>query len=193
MIYYNPSRALSKAEMTTNANYIYNFLKGKGWTKNAIAGILGNMQSESTINPNRWQSDDIGDTSGGYGLVQWTPATKYLDWCSARGYVPKYMDSNLKRILEEVSTDSQWGNNEVYGSPPYNFKGFTKSTENPYTLGVNFLKFYERPKVQDEAEQQERGNQAVYWYSHLTGGTGMTGGYTPPKSKFKLYMYLKRR
>lgn len=43
-------------QMETNAEYIYNYLKKKGFTKNAICGILGNMNSESTINPAVWQS-----------------------------------------------------------------------------------------------------------------------------------------
>jgi hypothetical protein len=131
-LYYNPeSRHLTDAEMTVNANYIYSYLSKPeiGWSKNAIAAILGNMQSESSINPARWQSDNIGNTSGGYGLVQWTPATKFLDWCTARGYDRLSMDSALKRILEEVETDTQWGANVVKGSPPYNFEGFTHSTE----------------------------------------------------------------
>jgi hypothetical protein len=192
--YYNPEgRACSDAEMAVNANYIYSYLTGKGWTKNAIAGILGNMQSESSINPNRWEGDIIGNTQNGYGLVQWTPATKYLDWCTSKGYIAKEMDSNLLRILAEVSTDTQWGNNEVYGAPTYNFEGFTHSTEDAHTLGVNFLLYYERPKVQNTDEQTERGNYATHWYNTLTGGsTGGQGGYIP-KSSFKLYQYMSKK
>lgn len=195
MNYYNPEgRPCTDAEMLVNANYIYAYLLNEGWTKNAIAGILGNMQSESSINPNRWQSDNIGNMSGGYGLVQWTPATKYFDWCDARNLVPKEMDSNLKRILEEVKTDTQWGNNIVYGAPPYNFEGFTKSTESAYKLGVNFLIYYERPAVQDSTVQQERGNHAKHWYETLTGNPdsgGGNGGYVPTHSN--LFKYLHRR
>ena len=48
--------SLGDDQMETNAEYIYNYLKKKGFTKNAICGILGNMNSESTINPAVWQS-----------------------------------------------------------------------------------------------------------------------------------------
>ena len=50
-------------EMKINAIYIYSALSDAGWTLNAIAGILGNMQSESAINPGRWQSDRVGRKS----------------------------------------------------------------------------------------------------------------------------------
>ena len=50
---YNSSNALNQSQMEVNANYIWKYLKAQGWTKNAVAGILGNMQSESSINPRK--------------------------------------------------------------------------------------------------------------------------------------------
>ncbi len=48
---YNSSQQLTTRQMQINAKYIYIALSDKGWTLNAIAGILGNMQTESSINP----------------------------------------------------------------------------------------------------------------------------------------------
>lgn len=48
---YNSSNSLNLEQMKINATYIWNYLSSFGWTKNAVAGILGNMQSESSINP----------------------------------------------------------------------------------------------------------------------------------------------
>lgn len=50
---YNSSNALNMAQMTINAIYLNNSLQSQGWTLNAICGMLGNMQSESTINPRK--------------------------------------------------------------------------------------------------------------------------------------------
>ena len=80
------NKYLSQGEMESNAKEIYTYLSDKGWTLNAISGLLGNMQRESTINPGLWQSLKEGNYSGGYGLVQWTPATKYTNWAKANGY-----------------------------------------------------------------------------------------------------------
>ena len=55
---------LSQSQMTDNAQYIADYLINKGWTRNAIAGILGNMQRESTLNPGLWESLIYGNMSG---------------------------------------------------------------------------------------------------------------------------------
>ena len=50
---YNSSNALNMSQMKVNATYIWNYLREQGWTLNAVAGMLGNMQSESSINPRK--------------------------------------------------------------------------------------------------------------------------------------------
>jgi hypothetical protein len=63
------------------------------------------METESSINPGRWQSDRVGGEAEGHGysLVQWTPYTKYTEWCFQNGYDdPSEMDSALARINYEV-------------------------------------------------------------------------------------------
>lgn len=67
------------------AKTIWDYLVSQGWSKTAVAGLLGNMQSESGIIADRWESDIVGNMSGGYGLVQWTPASKYINWANANG------------------------------------------------------------------------------------------------------------
>ena len=77
---------LERSQMKDNAQYIADYLISNGWTQNAVAGILGNMEQESTMNPGLWQDLIYGNMSGGYGLVQWTPATEYTSWADAIGY-----------------------------------------------------------------------------------------------------------
>lgn len=48
---YDSSQALTRSQMEVNATYIWAYLRQLGWTMNAVAGLLGNMQSESSINP----------------------------------------------------------------------------------------------------------------------------------------------
>jgi hypothetical protein len=50
--WFSQKKGLSETKMQWNANNMYNyFCARKGWTKNALAGMLGNMESESTLNP----------------------------------------------------------------------------------------------------------------------------------------------
>ena len=48
---FDSSNTLNSEQQKINAEYIWRALQGEGWTLNAVAGMLGNMQSESAINP----------------------------------------------------------------------------------------------------------------------------------------------
>lgn len=166
-MFYSGNRYLTKAEMEVNALYIFNYFTAKGWSSNAIAGLLGNLQTESTINPAIWESLTV-DYSRGFGLVQWTPATKYIDWAEDNNLDPEEMVSNLKRIEYEVENNIQWGNDSLGNNPPFDFYEFTQSTLPPYNLGMLFLRHYERPLVY---LQPSRGRQAEEWFNLLTKGS----------------------
>ena len=164
--FFGESESLSAAEMQTNAVYIYSSLLNSGWSVNAIAAMLGNIQAESSINPGRWQSNDIGNYSMGYGLVQWTPATKYIDWCAENSIAPENMDSNLLRINYEVENGIQWIATDSFN---LSFKEFKTSSSGVDYLAKAFLLNYERPADQGETVQNYRASLASDWYSYLTG------------------------
>lgn len=50
---YNSSNTLTMTQMEINATYIWSALSQAGWTLNSVCGMLGNMQSESAINPRK--------------------------------------------------------------------------------------------------------------------------------------------
>ena len=77
---------LGPAQMKVNAGYIYYYLNSKyGYTKEAVCGILGNMQYESTINPASWRELNIPRNA--FGVVHWNPATKFLYWARENGKI----------------------------------------------------------------------------------------------------------
>ena len=157
---------LTEEEMKTNALYIYLYMKARGWTLNAIAGMLGNMEIESTINPGIWQNLEEYNLDLGFGLVQWTPATNYIEWATQNGYSYYDMDANLDRIIYELNNGLQWISTETY---PMSFDEFTVSTESPSTLASIFLKNYERAGIEKETERQ---TSAEKWYAYLLGIIG---------------------
>ena len=70
------SAPLNMTEMKINANIIREILMVNGdWTINAVCGVLGNLEAESTINPGRWENDIVNNYQAGFGLAQWTPST----------------------------------------------------------------------------------------------------------------------
>lgn len=167
--FFNESVVLSKSQMEKNAKYIYSALRNKGWSENAIFGMLGNIEAESSINPGRWQSDNVGSTSNGYGLVQWTPSTKYTNWCIEQGFSdPSEMDNNISRIIYEVENNEQWIATSTYN---FSFKDFSTSDLSVTELAKAFLLCYERPADQSESVQEYRGTLASYYAELLTGVT----------------------
>ena len=188
---FTESHALNQSQMETNAKYIYSYLSARGWTAEAVAGILGNMQHESSINPGRWQSDNVGATSSGYSLVQWTPARNYIEWCGDRD--PSEMDVALDRIMYELDNGLQYYKASAY---PLTFRQFTQSTDSPYTLACAFAWNYERSytvlygtEAEKEALRQKRGNAALGWYKVLTG-MEPSEPVTPTPGKEKKHMSL---
>lgn len=192
---YSTSNPLDLNQMSVNAKYIYKYLSAKGWSLNAIAGMLGNMQAESSINPGRWQSDRVlGDASGhGYGLVQWTPYTKYTEWCSSNGYLdPSMMDTNLARIIYEVENGIQWIATSDYS---LSFKEFSTSKQSVEYLAKAFLLCYERPADQSTSAQNYRAGNARSWYNVLVGEDPGTPGTNKRKKRkgFNFILFDKRK
>ena len=189
--YKGQSTPLTKSQMSVNATYIYKALTAKGWTINAVSALLGNMQAESSINPGRWQSEDVGNTSMGYGMVQWTPATKYINWCSDNGYIDySEMDSNIARILYELENNVQWIATSSYN---FSFKEFSKSNKAPSYLAVSFLLNYERPADQSSTVQKYRGELANSWYTYLTGVEPEQPSLTTKRKKRYNFILFNRR
>lgn len=159
------SAPLNDVQMETNALYIYAYFHSKGWTLNAICGMLGNMSVESSLNPGRWQSDTFGmNGGGGYGLVQWTPYTNYTNWVDSIGsneYMS--MDNNLDRIMYEFENNLQYFPTNSY---PETFEQFSKSNKSLEYLTTAFLRNYERAGVE---HIEVRINFANRWYAYLLG------------------------
>lgn len=182
--YHSKNAFLTQAEMETNARYVYDVLTSRGWSPTAVCGMLGNMETESTINPGIWQNLDAGNTSLGYGLVQWTPSTKYTSWCNTRGLDPSHMDSALARLEWELANGEQYYPTDAY---PLTFAQFKVSAKSASYLAQAFLLNYERPADQT---QPARSTQAERWYTLLKG---TESGETPDTPTPGLYPYTPAR
>lgn len=153
---------LNTSEMQNNALIIFREMITRGWTVNSIAGMLGNMQVESSINPGIWQ-DLNPNPRLGWGLVQWTPSTNFTDWAQANGYANDDGDAQLKWIDEVTTTVGQWIPTAAY---PETFSQFKVSTQSPEYLADCFLKNFERP---ENINQPIRQTYARYWYDWWEG------------------------
>lgn len=178
---------LTLAEMQVNARYIYQYFSSQGWTLNAIAGMLGNMQTESTINPGIWQNLDEGNTSLGYGLVQWTPATKIFEYLDEHGFFDDDIEGQCQRIVYEKEHNLQYIATDSY---PMSFLEFSLSSDTPEYLAYVFLNNYERPADRD---QPDRKTQARYWYDYLLLHSGETLSGTKKRKGYNFILFGRRK
>lgn len=152
-------------EQEKNAWEIWQFFKSKNWSEEAIAGMLGNIQSESGIIADRHEESG----GGGYGLTQWTPMSKLVDWCKEKGLDYKTIKAQCERIQWEMENNAQWFPN---GSRPdltfLSFKEFTE-LKDITKAAESFIAFYEHPK---HPNQPARAQQAKYWYDKFHGFNG---------------------
>lgn len=190
MSWISKNNYLTESEMQNNALLVKSYLVSKGWSINAIAGMLGNMESESNINPGLWQSLDYGNMSGGYGLVQWTPATNFTNWADANGYAWDDGNAQLKWIDEETVNTGQWISTSLY---PFSFETFKTSSEPPAYLASAFLKNFERAGIEVEDARRENARK---WYEYITGHDAPdepsepSEPSTPSKTKKHKYNFL---
>lgn len=169
-------------EQLTNVRYITNFLRGKGWTDNAIAGVLGNFQTESGMNPGAYYGyAEFSAVS--FGLVQWDPTSKYQTWHDQTfpNVIYEHLGCQLERIIYEKENNLQYYSTDEF---PVSFSAYTTSTESPDYLAKVFVRNYERPAsvlynsssetyeehlAAKEATYKQRGKQALTWYEYITG------------------------
>ena len=189
------SEYFDDAKMQNNAACLYQHFYAKGWTIQAIAALCGNIQQESTFNPDLIE---IGGT--GHGLVQWTPpddlynVLDYLygghtDWgdpvkqCEA-------IFAEYRKAIGEIplvtvpNFDKQWYETSAY---PISWEEWAHSTGDPGELALAFQANYERPATL----HPERAEYARSWYNYLltVDPYGNNPGYQ--KSGLKIWQMIK--
>ncbi len=154
-------------ELTTekekNAWAVWQFLKSKGYSEQATAGILGNMDQESGIMPDI----DEGGGGPGYGLVQWTSP---IAGESGRAYVQRLLaqagiSGDYRNITTQLKLLDWHMHNGQYipsAAYPYSVAEF-KALTDIGTATMAFEANFERPAV----THPERIPMAQYWYDLL--------------------------
>jgi hypothetical protein len=180
-----------------NAEKVWNFFIGKGYIAEQVAGILGNMQTESGIEPMRSQGKGIdekisseqvatGSWPGGpaWGIVQWDPPSKMIDPSRAAGASFSEIDSieyQVQYLWEQLE-------GQGVGGESTNEKAAGDHLKQQTTVdgaARSFMTKFERPKDQSESAQQDRVALAQNWFNEFsssTGGGGAScqgGTYTP--------------
>ena len=205
MSWISRSGALTRAEMENNADIVIAYYRSQNVNDKTIAGLLGNMQAESSINPER---QEVGGQ--GYGLVQWTPVSVLQNHCNTLGLSP-YNDGDvqLQVIIAEILNQSgvgEWYTSSAFISNYYNSgatqdmigvtgRQFLDNSMNwePDKLAVLFMAGYERPSYDPNINHyQARMQFANEWYQYMGGQPTPTPTDKTKKNKFKWVLYSRK-
>lgn len=173
---WNASDPYTCPESEANASYIFAYFKARGWSDVACAGLVGNTTHESYNNP---AFHEVG--GGGFGIVQWTPASNYTRWATPRGF-PTGTDTNdpelylrgqCDRIAFEVANRLEFFGNSRYGhSWTYidTWDAYIHNTTlTPQEAAWCFMSNYERPAYGAAmASLAKRQEYAQRWYDKFT-------------------------
>lgn len=173
---------LNQQHRDENAKLIWAYLTELGWSETAVAGILGNMDVESSMNPALIEGrgyHTLPDnntvlaitTQTGVGLVQWTgttntpPAGQKLASFAIR-YNKNWYDGELQcfRLERECDEDLQFDHGTVDGVS-YDWQTFIASTETPEQLAKVWQTLYER----GGSDTRTRQEKARYYYRLCKG------------------------
>ena len=173
---------LTQSQSLANAQKVVDHLYGDtDWSREAICALVGNMRHESSINPDMYEYGYAWGADRGYGLVQWTPRSKYWDWAVARGKAPRSGDSQLDRIDYEVSNNIQWIPRADYGRMTFAQFRANSGDWSIAHLTEAFTWGYERPNAQagwnsmpGRKSFAALANSKLDWSGGGGGGSGPT-------------------
>lgn len=100
--------SISSVEGTNNIKKTYDYLNPLGFTKDCIVGILGNVMAESSLNPWLWENNTV-NYNNGYGLVQFTPASEYINASGIPNHAP-----NLSTSQQTTGADPDDAKGQLY-------------------------------------------------------------------------------
>lgn len=170
---------LTQSEMENNATEFYGYFNSKGFTIESVAGMLGNLQQESNINPGMKQA---ASASSGWGLIQWTPSSNLTDYATAHGADWSTGEIQTQLMWDEIING--YGNQWI-PKPSLGY-GYTGAEFSQLTDVADACKayLYERERA-GEAALDKRLTYANNWYEYLTGVTPPTPPTPPMPTKRK--------
>lgn len=184
----------------TNEEKIWNYLVGKGLSKAGAAGLMGNLNAESALNPKNLQNsyerklgytDDsytaavdsgsygnFAHDSAGYGLAQWTYWSRkqnMLAFARAAGKSIGDLEMQLDFLYRELSEGYKGVLNTL------------KTAGSVRAASDSVLLNYERPADQSEAVKTKRAGYGQSYYNKYaaTASTPGNGGKTMTEQELR--------
>lgn len=133
----NVSGGVGSVGASNNAGKLWNYFKSQGLSDGATAGILGNLEQESNLDPNK----------PGGGLAQWQGSrwTALQKFSKDKGLDPNSLDAQMQFLMKELNSGS-------YGSVA-KMNGMT-----PAQAALYFSNNFEKPGIPMNDKRQGYAN-----------------------------------
>lgn len=140
----------------SNESTIWGFLKSKGLSDGAAAGVMGNLDAESGFNPG------ITNSIGAFGIAQWLGSRKTAEanYAASKNEPANSLDAELNYLWKEMSSGS-------YGSVE------AMNNMDPSSAALYFMNEFEKP---GDNSGGTRASDAATIYNKYNG---QGGTYTP--------------
>ncbi|AZV43740.1 hypothetical protein BAOM_3131 [Peribacillus asahii] len=175
--FYSPTSTSSKSSSaklagSSNAEKAMNFFISQGYSPQAAAGIVGNLQQESTpaLNPKQKQYDG----GPGRGIAQWTSGKAkgkpddrwefFLAWAASKGLDPYDLETQLMYIVVELEGKD---NAERTTNRKLNARGGVTALKNNRSVESStrvFQESFERAGKVEYAKRYKYANDAYNKY-----------------------------
>lgn len=164
---------LTEKQMIDNAENFASFFKNRGWSLNAVCGLLGNMYAESAMNSGAEEVQ--GNINRGHGLIQWTPLsalTTQMNYMGLSGSWTNWLNQCEVIDAEHKGTSGS----TTWYDVGYNMTAlqFITSTQSPEYLAEVYCRNRERASTQ---RMCVRTSWARKFYDLLIGMWGTLGDY----------------
>ena len=157
--------------ITDTAQAVWTFFTGQGYTPEATAGIMGNMEAESGVDPTRIQSNGKGPAAG---ICQWESwRNKSMRWKGMADYA-----ASKGKEWTDLQSQLEWLDMEMQGKDPSTLSylkkrvgGFEefKALTSVDKATTEFMKCFERPGVEHLDRRLKSAND---FYNRLKGSSG---------------------
>lgn len=146
----------SYASGTSTSAQVWNYLKSQGLSDAAVAGIMGNLQQESSMNPK----------AAGGGLAQWigSRGSALRNYAASRGLSANSLEAQLGFLWQELSSGSQ---------------GITPAQLNQMSVSQAAQAFsnkFERPGIPMMNNRIKYANQYYNQFAGTGGGSASSSG-----------------
>ena len=166
--------------LNPNAVIVANKLKGAGYSKAQIAGVLGNFQLESGFNPRVNEGGKVGAPMGvgGYGFGQWTGGrqTGLVNFAKQQKMDPGDPNLQAKFLLYELE------------GPEKKAAAYLKEAVSPEESARRFLTDFERAGI-PKTQQRQEAARAIYGklgFLDQPGQTPVAQGGQRPRSNLSV-------